>query len=97
MNQSYSGITYEYPMKLELTGKKPLKVKRKIPENVKVELSGKGWNLMRFYLFRKPPVVFTIPPNHSRYISARKVRKEVMKTIKRAKVEKVFQRTIKLY
>ncbi len=89
----------DYPIEIiyKLSAKKRKRVK-KVPNKVKVEVTGKGWDLLKFKFKKSPPVKITVGQYRRRsYFTNYELRKAFKKKRGNFIVNKIITKTIKVY
>ncbi|MCP3660143.1 MAG: hypothetical protein GY830_07495 [Bacteroidetes bacterium] len=89
----------DYPIKIiyKLPAKKRKRI-NKTPNKVKIEVNGKGWDLLKFKFKKPPSIKIVVGRYRSRsYFTNYELRKAFKKKIDNFTVNKVITRNIKVY
>ena len=70
----------------------------KIPQKVKIEVTAKGWALLKFKFSKSAPVRFVISKYRRRgYLTKYELRKKFNKKINVFKINKIFTKDVRIY
>ncbi len=97
LGRDYNNIIVEYPIKIEFAF---LKNKKKIPANlpksIKIQVSNKGWDLLKFNIRKVDPIIIKVRRSRTIYISRNELKKACKYQVKFLKLNKVITKNIKL-